>query len=174
MGAADWIFAESEQASKKSSALIILRRLPQIAGVLRSQGKNGQAAELAQQALAVKTKVLGAEHSDTLTVFANLATILKDDGKYEAAEEKFWQSLRVKVQFYRFTAKDTNRLWPLSTILHYFSPSKENLTLQKNKFRKWSQERSGSMGEDIPICRRRLAIWLLSVAEEAITRKRNM
>lgn len=77
---------------------------------MRSQGKNGQAAELAQQALAVKTKVLGAEHSDTLTVFANLATILKDDGKYEAAEEKFWQSLRVKVQFYRFTAKDTNRL----------------------------------------------------------------
>ncbi|KAK4905785.1 hypothetical protein LTR49_024960 [Elasticomyces elasticus] len=45
------------------------------------------AAEIAhRQALTIREKVLGAEHSDTLTSMSNLALVLDSQGKYEAAE----------------------------------------------------------------------------------------
>jgi Tetratricopeptide repeat len=44
-----------------------------------------------RQALRVRETVLGKEHPDTLTSMNNLATVLKDQGKYEQAEEMLRQ-----------------------------------------------------------------------------------
>jgi hypothetical protein len=40
--------------------------------------------------------VLGKEHPDTLTSMNNLAGILRDQGKYEQAEEMLRQALRLR------------------------------------------------------------------------------
>jgi tetratricopeptide (TPR) repeat protein len=40
--------------------------------------------------------VLGNEHPDTLTSMNNLALVLRDQGKYEEAEEMYRQALRLK------------------------------------------------------------------------------
>jgi tetratricopeptide (TPR) repeat protein len=40
--------------------------------------------------------VLGKEHPDTLTSMNNLATVLRDQGKYEQAEEMYRHALRLR------------------------------------------------------------------------------
>jgi hypothetical protein len=57
-----------------------------LAEVLRHQ-KYEQVEEMHQQALGLKETVLGEEHPSTLTSMNNLAGVLRDQGKYEQAEE---------------------------------------------------------------------------------------
>jgi len=40
-----------------------------------------------RRALAMREKVLGGEHPDTLTSVSNLVLVLRDQGKYKVAEE---------------------------------------------------------------------------------------
>ena len=54
----------------------------------RELGKYNKAEELDQCALEGRETVLGKEHPDTLTSVSNLASVLRDQGKYEAAEEQ--------------------------------------------------------------------------------------
>src|SRR5207248_9178334 len=52
-----------------------------------SQGQYGMASELAESALKVRTEFLGHTDSATLASLTMLAVLLRDQGKYEAAEE---------------------------------------------------------------------------------------
>src|SRR5437762_585064 len=58
-----------------------------LAVVLSDQGRYEQAEEMHRQALALKERVLGKEHPDTLTSMSNLAGVLSGQGKYEQAVE---------------------------------------------------------------------------------------
>ena len=49
-----------------------------------------------RQTLELREKVLGPEHPDTLTSMNNLAEVLTDQGKYEAAEEMHRQVLELR------------------------------------------------------------------------------
>jgi Tetratricopeptide repeat len=46
-----------------------------------------QAEEMHRQALRLSETVLGKEHSNTMISMNNLATVLRNQGKYEQAEE---------------------------------------------------------------------------------------
>ena len=54
---------------------------------LRAQGKNAEAEAEHRSVLAIRQRVLGAEHPDTLTTRNNLAAALRAQGKYAEAEE---------------------------------------------------------------------------------------
>ena len=54
-----------------------------IADVLSRQGKYEEAERMHRQALALRERVLGKEHPDTLTSMNNLASVLSRQGKYE-------------------------------------------------------------------------------------------
>ena len=58
-----------------------------LANSLDSQGKHAEAEEMQREVLAVRKRVLGAEHPDTLTTASNLATSLSRQGKHAEAEE---------------------------------------------------------------------------------------
>ena len=76
-----------------------LTSMSNLATVLSCQGKYEQAEEMHRQALGLREtvlskeqpvggeKVLSVEHPFTLTSVSNLASVLRDQGKYEAAEE---------------------------------------------------------------------------------------
>ena len=57
-----------------------------LATSLDSQGKHAEAEEMLREVLAVRTRVLGAEHPATLTTTDNLATSLSRQGKHAEAE----------------------------------------------------------------------------------------
>jgi tetratricopeptide (TPR) repeat protein len=57
-----------------------------LASVLRSQGKYGEAGAMSRRALDGMEKMLGKEHPHTLRSTNNLALVLADQGKYEEAE----------------------------------------------------------------------------------------
>jgi hypothetical protein len=54
--------------------------------VLANQGKYEKAEEMHRQELRLCEMVLGKEHLSTLLSMNNLATVLRDRGKYEEAE----------------------------------------------------------------------------------------
>jgi len=49
-----------------------------------------------QRVLELRKKILGLEHSDMLTSMSNLAIVLDNQGKYEAAEEMHRQMLELR------------------------------------------------------------------------------
>lgn len=57
-----------------------------LALVLRSQGRYGEAEKMHRSELEVREKVLGPEHPSTLTSISNLAGALRSQGKYDEAE----------------------------------------------------------------------------------------
>jgi tetratricopeptide (TPR) repeat protein len=67
-----------------------------LAIVLNKQGKYDEAETMHRQTLAMKEKVLGKEHPDTLTTMNNLALVLNKQGKYEEAETMYRQTLAMK------------------------------------------------------------------------------
>ncbi|KAK3938097.1 kinesin light chain [Diplogelasinospora grovesii] len=69
-----------------------------LANVLDSQGKYEEAETMYRQALKLRTKVLGAEHPDTLTSINNLASVLDSQGKYEEAETIHQQALKLRTK----------------------------------------------------------------------------
>jgi tetratricopeptide (TPR) repeat protein len=64
-----------------------------LASLLQSQGKSDEAEPMYRQALALREKVLGKEHPDTLTSMNNLAGLLEGQGKYDEAEPIYRQTL---------------------------------------------------------------------------------
>ena len=52
-------------------------------GVLKIQGRYEQAEDMYRQALELWERALGKEHPETLTSIGNLASVLRDQGKYE-------------------------------------------------------------------------------------------
>ena len=57
-----------------------------LADSLSRQGKYDEAEKMQREVLAVKQRVLGAEHPDTLTTADNLAQSLSGQRKYDEAE----------------------------------------------------------------------------------------
>ena len=58
-----------------------------LADSLARQGKYDEAVAMEREVLAVRKRVLGAEHPDTLTAASNLAASLKSQEKYDEAEK---------------------------------------------------------------------------------------
>jgi tetratricopeptide (TPR) repeat protein len=56
-----------------------------LAASLSGQGKYDEAKKMEREVLAVRKRVLGAEHADTLTAAGNLARSLNHQGKYDEA-----------------------------------------------------------------------------------------
>jgi tetratricopeptide (TPR) repeat protein len=50
-----------------------------------------------RQVLGLRETALGKEHPSTLTSMNNLAGVLRDQGKYEEAEEMYRQALRLRM-----------------------------------------------------------------------------
>ncbi|MEO5376095.1 MAG: tetratricopeptide repeat protein, partial [Alphaproteobacteria bacterium] len=67
-----------------------------LAGTLRSQGDLAGARALQEQALAVRRRVLGVEHPDTLTSMSNLAETLRSQGDLAGARALEEQVLAVR------------------------------------------------------------------------------
>jgi len=59
-----------------------------LASTFRNQGRWKEAEELEVQVMETRKRVLGQEHPDMLTSMNNLAEVLRDQGKYAAAEGK--------------------------------------------------------------------------------------
>ncbi|KAG7007820.1 hypothetical protein G7Y79_00008g024580 [Physcia stellaris] len=58
-----------------------------LVSIYMGQGRWEEAAELEKKAMETSKKVLGEEHSDTLTIMINLALIYRAQGRWEKAEE---------------------------------------------------------------------------------------
>ena len=63
---------------------------------LSDQGKYAEAEEMRREVLAVRKRVLGAEHPGTLATACNLASSLSDQGKHAEAEEMEREVLAVQ------------------------------------------------------------------------------
>ena len=63
---------------------------------LSRQGKYDEAETMEREVLAVRQRVLGAEHPGTLTAAGNLAQSLSDQGKYDEAEKMQREVLAVR------------------------------------------------------------------------------
>jgi hypothetical protein len=64
--------------------------------VLGCQGKYEDVEAMDRQTLALRKKVLGPEHPDTLASMSNLALLLGRQGKYEDAEAMNRQTLALR------------------------------------------------------------------------------
>src|SRR2546423_2636566 len=62
---------------------------------LYSAGKYAEAIALAQRALAIREKALGADHPDVATSLNNLALLYKNQGRYADAEPLYKRSLAI-------------------------------------------------------------------------------
>ena len=67
-----------------------------LADSLVRQGKYDEAETMQREVLAVRQRVLGAEHPDTLTAASNLAASLKSQEKYDEAEKMEREVLAVR------------------------------------------------------------------------------
>ncbi len=63
---------------------------------LRDSAQYEQAEPLLQRALAIRERVLGADHPDTASSLIDLARLYKDQGKYEEAEPLFQRALEIR------------------------------------------------------------------------------
>ena len=67
-----------------------------LATSLKRQGQHAEAEEMLREVLAVRKRVLGADHTDALTTASNLATSLSRQGKHAKAEEMQREVLAVR------------------------------------------------------------------------------
>jgi tetratricopeptide (TPR) repeat protein len=72
--------------------------LNNLAGLLEKKGDYGGAKPLYRRALAIREKVLGAQHPDTATSLNNLAFLLYFKGDYNDAEPLFRRALAIAEQ----------------------------------------------------------------------------
>jgi BioD-like phosphotransacetylase family protein len=102
-----------------------------LAYYLCCQEKYDEAEKMEREVLAVKKRVLGAEHPHTLTIAGNLASSLSSKGKYDEAEKMEREVLAVKQRVLGADHPDT-----LSTAgnLAYYLSRQEN-TMRR---RRWS------------------------------------
>lgn len=71
-------------------------RLNQQVDRLYQQGKYDEAIPLAKRALAIREKILGANHPDVATSLSNLAVLYDYQGKYRQAEPLQSRALAIK------------------------------------------------------------------------------
>jgi tetratricopeptide (TPR) repeat protein len=74
----------------------MLRLMNRVATLLQQQGKRDEAEPLFRRCLAVREKLLGAEHPSTLISINNLAVLLKQQGKLDEAEPLYRRCLAVR------------------------------------------------------------------------------
>ena len=94
------------------------RSLNNLALLYRNQGKYEQAEPLYQRALAIRERVLGAEHPDTARSLNNLALLYRNQGKDEQAEPLYQRALAIRERVLGAEHPDTARVsitWPSST-----------------------------------------------------------
>ncbi|TRU31067.1 MAG: tetratricopeptide repeat protein [Microcystis aeruginosa Ma_MB_F_20061100_S20] len=84
------------EATERDIALAEAERLNQQVIQLYQQGKYNEAIPLAEQALAIRKKVLGDNHLDTATSLNNLALVYHSQGRYPEAEPLFQQALAIR------------------------------------------------------------------------------
>ncbi|MBI1762730.1 MAG: tetratricopeptide repeat protein [Acidobacteria bacterium] len=80
----------------KSLALLEVTQLDAEASTLRNAGQYDKALPLAERALAVCEKALGAEHPTTATSLKNLAELYDDKGDYAKAEPLYQRALAIR------------------------------------------------------------------------------
>jgi len=83
------------QSTQQSAELQEAERLNQRVVELYQQGKYAEAIPLAEKALAIREKVLGAEHPDVATSLNNLALLYKSQGNYSSSEPLYLRSLAI-------------------------------------------------------------------------------
>jgi tetratricopeptide (TPR) repeat protein len=86
------------EATERDIALAEAERLNQQVIQLYQQGKYNEAIPLAEQALAIRKKVLGDNHLDTATSLNNLALLYESQGRYSEAEPLYKQALTISKQ----------------------------------------------------------------------------
>ncbi|MCA2881010.1 MAG: tetratricopeptide repeat protein [Microcystis sp. M046S1] len=102
------------EATERDIALAEAERLNQQVIQLYQQGKYNEAIPLAEQALAIRKKVLGDNHPDTAQSLNNLAELYTVQGRYSEAEPLYKQALAIiKQQLgdnHPYTATSLNNL----------------------------------------------------------------
>ena len=86
------------EATENDITLAEAERLNQQVIELYKQGKYNEAITLAEQALAIRKKVLGNNHPDTATSLDNLAALYQSQGRYTEAEPLYKQALAIRKQ----------------------------------------------------------------------------
>ena len=84
--------------------------LNNLAALYAKQGKYEQAEPLFQRALAIRERVLGAEHPDTASSLNNLAILYRNQGKYEQAEPLYQRALTIYERVLGAEHPDTKRV----------------------------------------------------------------
>ena|GEM_PF-5833597 len=78
------------------------------------EGKYSEAIPLAEQALAIRQRILGQQHRDVASSLNNLARLYKSQGRYEEAEPLYRQALEMRKQLlgqqHRDVASSLNNL----------------------------------------------------------------
>ena len=82
-------------SAEQTTALAEANRLDQQMVQLYQQGKFNEAIPLAQQALAIRKRILGENHLDVATNLSNLARLYRNQGRYTEAEPLYKQSLEL-------------------------------------------------------------------------------
>ncbi len=100
--------------------------------VYRRRGDYEQSSRVAQRALAIRTRSLGADHPDLATSYNNIANIFTDLGKYEEARASHEEALRIREVAYgprhEVVAESLNNL---ATVLGYMGEYDEALAAQE-------------------------------------------
>jgi tetratricopeptide (TPR) repeat protein len=83
-------------SAEQQAALQQAEQLNQQVMQLYQQGKHAEATPLAEQALAIRKRILGDRHLDVATSLNNLAALYDDQGRYAEAEPLYQRSLQIR------------------------------------------------------------------------------
>lgn len=83
-------------ANANDRPLVEARKLANEALQLELQGKSDEALRLAEKVLALREKVLGAEHPDVGAALNFLAGVYFDKGEFKRAEPLYWRALAIR------------------------------------------------------------------------------
>src|SRR6266540_3002275 len=86
---------------------------------LREKGQYGKAIPLAERALAIRQKTLGAEHPDTPTSLDNLAYLYYEKGDYAQAEPLYRRALAIREETLGAEHPDTATVLNNLALLYY-------------------------------------------------------
>jgi CHAT domain-containing protein/Tfp pilus assembly protein PilF len=87
--------SQATATAAEREALAKAEHLWQQAAQLNQQGRYAEAIPLAQQALEIEERILGAHHPDVATVLNNLALLYQKQGNYTQAEPLFQRALSI-------------------------------------------------------------------------------
>jgi CHAT domain-containing protein/Flp pilus assembly protein TadD len=99
---------ELRAATDRDRDLAEANKLYKESVTLRGKGQYGQAIPLAERALMLREKVLGAEHPDTATALNNLALLYQNKGDYAQAEPLFRRALTIREKMQGAEHPDTS------------------------------------------------------------------